>query len=130
MPETPIYPAAVPGTGFTNILRPDLTGEPIYGAGTSAHLNAAAYAAPDGQWGTAARNSITGPDQFTFNSSLARTFRLHGKFSLDVVVNSTNTLNHANFSGWNNYVTSDQFGLPVAPNTMRSSQIAIHLRFV
>jgi hypothetical protein len=26
MPETPLYPAAVPGTGYSNIIRPDLTG--------------------------------------------------------------------------------------------------------
>ena len=30
LPETPLYPAAVPGTGFTNIIRPDLTGASIY----------------------------------------------------------------------------------------------------
>ena len=40
------------------------------------HLNAAAYTAPlPGQWGTAGRNSITGPGQFTLDSSLARSFR-------------------------------------------------------
>ncbi|MGA7833734.1 MAG: hypothetical protein WCA31_00830, partial [Acidimicrobiales bacterium] len=83
LPETPLYPAAVPGTGSNNIIRPDLTGAPIYSSEGNAHLNLAAFAAPvAGQWGTAGRDSITGPDQFTLNSSLARTFRPHGKMYL------------------------------------------------
>ena len=60
MPETPLFPAAVPGTGWIGPLRPSLTGAPIYGGQNGAHLNAAAYAAPaPGTWGTAGRNSIT-----------------------------------------------------------------------
>ncbi len=130
LPETPLYPAAVPGTGFTNIIRPDLTGASIYGASGGAHLNAEAFAAPEaGQWGTAGRNSIIGPDQLTLNSSLARTFRPHGKMYLDFAVTSTNTLNHAAFSSWNNFVTSTQFGLPVAPGAMRSLETSVHVRF-
>ncbi len=130
MPETPIYPATVPGTGFSSIIRPDLTGASIYHTGTNAHLNAAAFTAPvAGQWGTVGRDSITGPDQLTLNSQLARTFRPHGKLYLDVSVNSTNTLNHAAFSSWYNYVTSTQFGLPASPGQMRDLQLNMHLRF-
>ena len=133
LPETPVYPAIVPGTGDSNIIRPDLTGASIYSSGgnsgTGAHLNAAAYSEPIGGWGTAGRDSITGPDQFTFNSSLARTFRPHGKWYLDVIVNSTNTLNHAAFTGWNTYVTSDQFGLPSSVGGMRSLQTSLYLRW-
>jgi trimeric autotransporter adhesin len=130
LPETPLYPAAVPGTGFTNIIRPDLTGASIYEEVAGSHLNAAAFAAPNaGQWGTAGRDSIIGPDQLTLNSSLARTFRPHGKLYLDFAVSSTNALNHAAFSSWNNFVTSTQFGLPVSPGTMRGLQTSVHLRF-
>ena len=130
LPETPLYPAAVPGTGFTNVIRPDLTGASIYATSGGSRLNAAAYAAPvAGQWGTAGRDSIIGPDQLTLNSSLARTFRPHGKLYLDFAVTSTNTLNHAAFSSWNNLVTSTQFGLPVAPGSMRGLQTSVHLRF-
>jgi hypothetical protein len=130
LPETPLYPAAVPGTGFTNIIRPDLTGASIYNTDAGSHLNAAAFAAPSaGQWGTAGRDSIIGPDQITLNSSLARTFRPHGKLYLDFAVTSTNTLNHAAFSSWNNLVTSTQFGLPVSPGAMRGLQTSVHLRF-
>jgi len=130
LPETPILPSAVPGTGFTNVIRPDLTGASIYQQVAGSHLNAAAFAAPSaGQWGTAGRNSIIGPDQLTLNSSLARTFRPHGKLYLDFAVTATNTLNHAAFSSWNNFVTSTQFGLPVSPGAMRGLQTSVHLRF-
>ena len=129
LPEDPIYPFAVPGTGYSGIIRPDLTGAPIYSSG-AAHLNAAAYAAPlPGQWGTAGRNSITGPDQFSFTSQVARTFRPHGKWYLDIAVNSTNTLNHPTISSWVNNVDSTQFGVPVGANPMRSLQTEIHLRW-
>ena len=129
-PETPIYLAAVPGTGFTGSMRPDLTGTSIYNFGANPHLNAAAYAAPlAGQWGMAGRNSITGPGQFSLNASLARTFRPHGRFYLDLRVDSTNLLNHAVISSWNTTVSSAQFGLPVAANAMRSLQTTLRLRF-
>ncbi len=129
LPETPIYQGLVPGTGFSNIIRPSLTGASIYSNGTSAHLNAAAYTAPqNGQWGTAGRNSITGPDQLTFTSQMARTFRPHGKLYLDVAVNSSNTLNHVSFTSWNSYVTSTQFGQPTG-TSVRSLSTSLHLRF-
>ena len=129
LPETPLYPAIVPGTGDSNIIRPDLTGASIYNTGTAAHLNAAAYSEPLGGWGTAGRNSITGPNQFTFNTSLARTFRPHGKWYLDVAVMSNNTFNHVAFTSWNSVVTNDQFGLPSSAGAMRSLQTTLYLRW-
>ena len=77
LPETPIYLAAVPGTGVTGSIRPDYTGAPLYAAPSGLFLNPAAYTAPlPGQWGNAGRNSIIGPAQFTLNASMGRTFRL------------------------------------------------------
>jgi hypothetical protein len=131
LPETPIYSAAiVPGTGFGNVIRPDLTGAPIYSISGNAHLNAAAFGPPAaGQWGTVARNSVTGPDQLTLSSQLSRTFRPHGKLYLDVTINATNVLNHPAFASWNNYITSTQFGQPVSAGGMRNLQTQFHLRF-
>ena len=135
MPESPNYLTAVPGTGFTGTIRPSLTGASIYssknGAASSGlHLNPAAYTAPAlGQWGTAGRNSIIGPGQFSLDSSLERTFRLSTKFNLSARVDATNLLNHAVFSGWITTVNSVQFGLPAAANPMRSLQTTLRLRF-
>jgi len=130
LPETPSYLAAVPGTGFTGTIRPNPTGAPIYLSGAAAHLNVAAYTAPlTGQWGTAGRDSITGPGQFSLNSSLERTFRLNTKLNLTARVDATNMLNHGAFTGWFTTVNSTQFGLPAAANPMRSLQTTIRLRF-
>lgn len=128
-PESPIYPATVPGTGFSGILRPDLTGASLYTSGSATHLNAAAFSAPLGGWGSARRNSIEGPGQLTFNMQMARTFRPHGKWYLDVAILGTNILNHPAFASWNNVVTSTQFGLPSSAGAMRSLQTTFHLRW-
>jgi hypothetical protein len=130
LPETPVYLAAVPGTGYTGTIRPDLTGAPIYSSPAGVHLNAAAYAAPmSGEWGTAGRNSITGPDQFSLDCALARSFRPSARFYVDARVDATNLLNHGVFTSWNTTVNSAQFGLPLAANPMRSLQASLRLRF-
>jgi trimeric autotransporter adhesin len=142
LPQTPIYLAAVTGTGFTGSIRPNATGASVYDAPAGFHLNAAAYTAPlTGQWGDARRNSITGPGTFTFNASLARTFRLKDRYNLDLRVDSTNLLNHVVFTSWNTTLNpasnpsinpalnSPLFGLPAAANAMRSLQTTMRLRF-
>ena len=46
-------------------LRPSVTGTPLYLDNSAGFLNPAAFTAPaPGQWGNAARSSITGPAQF------------------------------------------------------------------
>jgi hypothetical protein len=130
LPQTPIYLAAVPGTGVTGSIRPDYTGAPIYAAPPGLFLNPAAYTAPvPGRWGTAGRNSITGPAEFTLNASVGRTFRLDGRFNLDFRMDSTNLLNHVTFTSWDTTINSTQFGLPIAANAMRSLRATLRLRF-
>ncbi len=130
LPESPVYPAIVPGTGSSGSIRPDLTGAPIYQSQNGAHVNSAAFAAPaPGAWGTAGRNSITGPNQFSLDSGMQRTFRPNKRFFLDARVEATNLLNHAVFSSWITTVGSTQFGLPPAANPMRSLQTTIRVRF-
>jgi hypothetical protein len=142
LPQTPVYLAAVTGTGVTGPLRPNVTGASVYDAPAGFHVNAAAYAAPlAGQWGDARRNSITGPNTFTLNASLARTFRLKDRYNLDLRVDSTNLLNHVVFTAWNTTLSpasnpainpalnSPLFGLPAAANAMRSLQTTMRLRF-
>jgi hypothetical protein len=129
LPESPIYLAAVPGTGVTGSIRPDATGAPLYAAPVGLFLNPAAYAAPPaGQWGNAGRDSITGPAEFSLNASLGRTIRLD-RWNLDLRVDSTNFLNHPTFTSWDTTMNSSQFGLPAAVNAMRSLQATIRLRF-
>jgi hypothetical protein len=129
-PLTPIILAPTQGTGITGSLRPDLTASPIYLDAAGAFLNPAAFATPaPGTWGNASRNSITGPGQFGFNATVARTFRLNERVSMDVRVDSTNVLNHVTFPNWNTTVNSSQFGLPTRANAMRTLQPSVRVRF-
>ena len=130
LPETPVYLTAVPGTGVTGTIRPNATGASIYAAPTGLALNPAAYAAPPaGQWGNAGRDSVTGPDAFTLNVSMGRTFRLDSRWNLDLRIDSTNFLNHPTFTSWYTTINSAQFGLPASANNMRSLQTTVRLRF-
>jgi len=130
LPLTPVYLAAVRGTGVTGSIRPNYTGASIYDAPAGLYLNPAAYAPPaPGQWGNAGRNTITGPNQFSLNASMARTFRLGDRFSLDARIDSTNALNHPTFSSWNTTISSAQFGFLNAANPMRNLQTTLRLRF-
>ena len=130
MPETPVYPAAVPGTGFIGPLRPSLTGAPVGFSSGHSHVNASAYEAPTaGAWGTAGRNSITGPATFSLDGGLQRTFRAGKRYFLDARLDATNLMNHPVYSSWNTTVGNAQFGLPQSPNPMRSVQGTFRVRF-
>jgi len=131
MPLTPTVLAATQGTGVTGPLRPDYTGAPLYTGAAGFLLNSEAFIlAPSGQWGNAGRNIITGPNQFTLNASLGRTFRLKDRYSLNLRVDSTNALNHVTFASWNTIVNSGQFGLPTPPaNAMRDLITTLRLNF-
>ena len=60
--------------GVTGTVRPDLTGASLDGA-DGYYVNPAAFVAPaPGHWGTAGRNSITGPAQFSLNAGITRSF--------------------------------------------------------
>lgn len=129
-PQTPVYPVAVPDTGVTGSIRPDYTGAPVYESPEGLHLNPAAYAPPlSGQWGTATRNSITGPNQFLLNASLGRTFRVRDRLNLDLRMDFTNVLNHVTYTSWNTAITSLQFGQPADTDPMRSIQTTLRMRF-
>ena len=130
LPLTPSYLAPQQGTGVTNALRPEYTGASVYAAPPGLSLNPAAYAAPSaGEWGNAARDSITGPSQFTLNASAGRTFRLSDRVSGDLRIDSTNPLNHVTYPAWNTTFGSAQFGLPMSANAMRSLTTGFIVRF-
>jgi trimeric autotransporter adhesin len=152
LPETPYYASAIPGGTCTNCIRPNVTGTSISSSTPGVHLNAAAFTAPlAGQFGNARVESITGPDQFTFNASLDRIFRFKGRYNLETRADITNVLNHVTFPGWYtglNPVTctsssptlcnpnqpfsptlNPEFGVPSTANAMRSMQITARLRF-
>ena len=102
LPQTPVYLDTVNGTGKIGTVRPNRTSAPLYTGSGGHFLNADAFTAPAyGQWGNAARDSIIGPDTFTFNASASRTFHVGKRFNLDIRVDSTNVLNHPVFPSYN-----------------------------
>jgi hypothetical protein len=130
LPLTPIYIAAVGGTGRTGSIRPDYTGADLYAPPQGLFLNPAAVRVPEpGQWGNAGRNSITGPSQFTMNASMSRTFRLGDRWNADLRFDATNALNHVTYPAWIVNINSAQFGLPATANPMRSLQTTFRVRF-
>jgi hypothetical protein len=131
LPETPLYFATVPGTANTCCIRANFTGAGVHIQSGNQYLNPGAFTAPTlGQWGNAGRNSITGPDQFSLNSSLARTFRLTSRYNLFISAAATNTLNNVTFTSYNNSVNNAAlFGTPTSANAMRSIQLTGRLRF-
>jgi hypothetical protein len=129
LPETPID-SSVTVAGYSAFVRPNVTGAPLYAAPAGLFLNPAAYAAPAaGQWGNARRGGITGPNQFSLNAAMVRTFRLDAKVNLDMQIAATNAFNHVSYTSWIPNINSTQFGLPAAANPMRSVQTSLRLRF-
>jgi len=133
-PETPLISQSVPNTGYSGIFRASYAGGPITGSPKPGfYLNPNAFVLPAaGQFGNARRDSIPGPNQFSMNATLARTFRLHDRYTLDAHVDATNVLNHVVYTNWVTTVTNPvnpQYGFPGGANAMRSLQITLRLRF-
>jgi carboxypeptidase family protein len=129
LPVTPVYFAPVSGTGIIGSLRPDLAGI-ANDAPAGSYANRDAYAAPaPGQWGSAPRNSITGPRTFSLDASVARTFRVNNRLSMDWRIDAANVLNRVTYSGINALITSPQFGFPNRANEMRKIRTNVRLRF-
>ena len=129
LPVTPVYFAPVAGTGVIGSLRPDLTGI-ANDAPDGAYANRDAFTAPAaGQWGSALRNSITGPRTFSLDASVARTFRVNNRLSLDWRIDAANMLNRVTYAGINALITSPQFGLPNRANEMRKIRTSLRMRF-
>jgi hypothetical protein len=129
LPFTPYLLTPVAGTGITGLIRPDLTGATLE-APSGSYLNPAAYAPPAaGRWGTAGRNSVRGPAQFSLNAAASRSFAMGSRLNLEWRVDATNLLNRVTYSSVAALLGSPQFGLANRANTMRKIQTSLRLRF-
>ena len=69
LPVTPLW--VTPVRGVTGTMRASLTGASPDAVPASYYLNPGAYGAPaPSTWGTAGRNSISGPAQFSMNAAV------------------------------------------------------------
>jgi hypothetical protein len=54
---------------------------------------------------------------------------LNDRLSGDLRIDATNPLNHVTYTAWGTTFGSEQFGLPIATNAMRSLTIGFIVRF-
>jgi trimeric autotransporter adhesin len=94
-------------------------------------FNTAAFSIPTGCTGDAPRNSVTGPGAFTINSGVSKTiqFGRDGLRRLDFSWNTTNLLNHVNYSGLSTVLGSSTFGQITGAGAMRSMQFTTRVNF-
>lgn len=120
---------AASGNLFT--LRPDrVAGEAVKGPGTVGEFfNKAAFAAPAGEYGTAARNSIEGPGMVAVDASLSRVIAFAGTKSFEARVTANNVFNTVQYSGINTTENSANFGEVTSAATMRTLLVQARFRF-
>ena len=120
----------VPGT---NSERANQSGDPALADPTIAEwFNTAAFSIPTSScFGDASRNSVIGPGTFTINSGLSKTipFGRDGLRRLDFTWNTSNLLNHPNYSGVSTVLGSKTFGEITSVGAMRSMQFTTRLNF-
>src|SRR5262249_25075642 len=116
------------GTGSVGSGRADATGLPLYlGSG---YFNPAAFAVPAaGSFGSAGRNTITGPGNWVMGLSLSRTIQLAERKNMEIRVDAQNFLNHVNISNVGTVVNSLTYGLATSAGGMRTLSATIRFRF-
>jgi hypothetical protein len=119
----------VPGV---NSERPDqIAGPALANPTVQEWFDTSAFNAPTGCFGDAPRNSVIGPGAFTINSGLTKTilFGRDGLRRLDFSWNTTNLLNHVNYSGLSTVLGSPTFGHITAAGAMRSMAFTARVNF-
>jgi trimeric autotransporter adhesin len=122
------------GSALYNSLRADATGLspslPRSQRTIQRYFNTAAFAIPTGQYGTAGRNSVTGPGTSSVNLSVRKSFTLdESNRRVELSWQVQNLFNHPNWSGVNTIVNSNQFGQVTGARGMRSMTANLRIRF-
>ncbi len=108
--------------------RASATGEPVDKG--SGFFNLDAFTVPAaGTYGNAGRNTIPGPDLFSVNAAVARSFTLAERRRIEFRIESTNTLNNVNYTSLYTVVNAANYGLASSAGAMRTLQAVVRLRF-
>ena len=127
LPRTATVNGDVSGVGLVSGERAEATGLPI--SSGSGFFNTAAFAVPaSGTFGNVGRDTIPGPDSFTMNANMSRTFTLKERKTLEIQINSTNILNHPVPSAFGTVVGSQTFGVLQSMGGMRVISGTIRFR--
>jgi hypothetical protein len=94
-------------------------------------FNTSIFTIPTGCFGDAPRNSVVGPGTFTINSGLTKTipFGRDGLRRLEFSWNSTNLLNHPNYTGLSTVLGSKTFGEITSVAGMRTMTFTTRINF-
>lgn len=123
------------GTGAAFSLRPDRLANPnagICGGSPLAFFNTAAFAAPPvNQYGNEQRGSIEGPCSFTWNMSLAKSFRFgpQERHRIDIRGEVQNLTNTPSFNGLATTLSSTLFGRVTSAASMRTMDAQVRFNF-
>ena len=117
-----------------NPIRANVTGQPIFGAGThtaDAWFNAAAFATPAAfTFGDAGRNTVYGAGMQTLDLALAREFSMAERMRFQFRAEFFNALNHVNLGTPDRFVNTPQFGtITEAATPGRQIQLSARLSF-
>jgi hypothetical protein len=117
-----------------NPVRANVTGQPVFGAGTRTAdewFNPAAFATPPAfTYGNAGRNSVYGPPLQTMDFALARTFRFTERTNFQFRAEAFNALNKVNLGTPNRFVNTPQFGtITMAMTPGREIQLSGRISF-
>lgn len=137
LPETVLLggTASDNGTGANFSLRAEEIGSPgvgVCGGSQAAFFNTAGFATPPlGQYGDEPRGSFSGPCSFSWNASLAKSFRYgpEQRHHIDVRWEVQNIANHVNFSGVSTLLGSSTFGQVTSAGSMRTMDVMLRYNF-
>jgi hypothetical protein len=116
------------GTGTVGAGRAQASGLPV-GTGIG-FFNPLAFINPvAGTLGNAGRNTILGIPRYSINLSFGRSFRLDDRRRLEFRVDSSNFLNHVNYTGLGTVVNASNYGLATNTGNMRTVTMQLRLRF-
>jgi carboxypeptidase family protein len=123
------------GTGASFSLRADQVGNPnqgICGDSPLAFFNTAAFATPAPTvYGNEHRGAIEGPCKFSWNASLAKSFRFgpQERHHLDIRWEVQNLSNTPSFSGLSTALGSSSFGRVTSAGSMRTMDVMMRYNF-
>jgi trimeric autotransporter adhesin len=119
----------IAGTGAVGSGRANSTGLPVEDGGGPFNLLAFTTADP-GTFGNAGRDTIPGPSLINLNLSFGRSWKIiDERKRIELRVDSTNTLNTVNLTGYYTTVNATNYGLPSNVGAMRAVTATLRLRY-
>jgi hypothetical protein len=119
----------IAGTGAVGSGRAQATGLPVESG--SGPFNLLAFTTPvPGTFGNAGRDTIPGPSLFNLNLSFGRSWKIiDERKRVELRVDSSNTLNHINLTGYYTTVNATNYGLPSNVGATRAITATLRLRY-